>query len=383
MAGLRRAGDLYRRHYEGLYCVGCEQFYDAGRADATGAAPSTAPRRSWSPRRTGSSGCPATPTQLREADHQRPAADRARRRAATRCSRSSTAGCATSACRGPPSRAGGWGIPVPGDPGQVIYVWWDALGNYVTALGYGDGRRPDLPALVGRSRRARVHVVGKGVLRFHAVYWPAMLLSAGLPLPTDIFVHDYLTVDGRKISKSGAAPAGRPGRRAGRRYGADAVRWWLLREVPRVGDADFTVERLVARGRRGPGQRPGQPGQPGGRHGRTGTAMAGRRRARPSGAPGADEAGRGRAGGRRRGRRRAGGVRLPRGHGGRLEHRGGGEPLRRPGPAVGPGQERTGRGRGARRRAVCWCGACRCSAGSWRRSCPTRRPASPPSARRR
>jgi methionyl-tRNA synthetase len=90
------------------------------------------------------------------------------------------------------------------------------------------------------------------VLRFHAAYWPAILLSAGEPLPTDILVHDYLTDGGRKISKS--APAGDsadPDRAdpatLAARYGTDAVRWWLLREVPRVGDADFTPARLVAR----------------------------------------------------------------------------------------------------------------------------------------
>jgi methionyl-tRNA synthetase len=90
-----------------------------------------------------------------------------------------------------------------------------------------------------------VHLAGKGVLRFHAVYWPAMLLSAGQPLPTDILVHDYLTTDGHKISKSGGG-APDPAELA-RRFGTDTVRWWLLREVPRVGDADFTAARLIAR----------------------------------------------------------------------------------------------------------------------------------------
>ena len=94
---------------------------------------------------------------------------------------------------------------------------------------------------------SRVHLLGKGVLRFHAVYWPAMLLSSGQPLPTDIFVHDYLTAGGRKISKSGAGAAALEPAALAAEYGADAVRWWLLREVPRVGDADFTVERLIAR----------------------------------------------------------------------------------------------------------------------------------------
>jgi methionyl-tRNA synthetase len=84
------------------------------------------------------------------------------------------------------------------------------------------------------------------VLRFHAVYWPAILLSAGEPLPTEIVVHDYLTAGGRKISKSSGADLADPVAVAGE-YGTDAVRWWLLREVPRVGDADFTTERLVNR----------------------------------------------------------------------------------------------------------------------------------------
>lgn len=141
------------------------------------------------------------------------------------------------------ARARGWGIPVPGDPGQVIYVWWDALGNYVTSLGYGTGGQ-DLAAWWAGSGR-RVHLVGKGVIRFHAVYWPAMLLSAGLALPTDIFVHDYLTIEGRKISKSSGVTAD-PAELVAQ-FGTDAVRWWLLREVPRVGDADFTVDRLVDR----------------------------------------------------------------------------------------------------------------------------------------
>jgi methionyl-tRNA synthetase len=87
--------------------------------------------------------------------------------------------------------------------------------------------------------------VGKGVIRFHAVYWPAMLLSAGLPLPTEILVHDYLTIDGRKISKSSGVTADPT--QLVEQVGSDAVRWWLLREVPRVGDADFTFDRLVER----------------------------------------------------------------------------------------------------------------------------------------
>ena len=136
---------------------------------------------------------------------------------------------------------------MPGDPGQVIYVWWDALGNYVTALGYGTGGELYRRWWDGAGRR--IHLVGKGVVRFHAVYWPAILLSAGLPLPTDIGVHDYLTIEraqDQQVGGGGGASLADPAALAAE-FGTDAVRWWLLREVPRVGDADFTVARLVAR----------------------------------------------------------------------------------------------------------------------------------------
>jgi len=129
------------------------------------------------------------------------------------------------------ARPHGWGIPVPGDPSQVIYVWWDAPGNYITALGFGT----DAPTTSGGGQAAAAGstLVGKGVLRFHAAYWPAMLLSARQPLPTDILVHGYLTIGGQKISKSSGTTID-PAALAGT-YGTDAVRWWLLREVPRVG----------------------------------------------------------------------------------------------------------------------------------------------------
>jgi methionyl-tRNA synthetase len=132
---------------------------------------------------------------------------------------------------------------VPGDPGQIIYVWWDALANYITALGYGSGdelRYRDWWANSGE----RVHVIGKGITRFHAVYWLALLLSAGQPLPSAIYVHEYLSVGGAKLSKS-SGNAVSPYDLAGR-FGTDAVRWWLLRDVARHGDTDFTAGRLVA-----------------------------------------------------------------------------------------------------------------------------------------
>jgi methionyl-tRNA synthetase len=138
------------------------------------------------------------------------------------------------------TRARGFGIPVPEDPSQVVYVWFDALANYLTAGDYGARG-----AASGWHRSARrVHLLGKGVLRFHAVYWPAILLSAGLPLPTELRVHGYLTVEGRKIGKSlgnGLDPLGLV-----TAYGSTALRYYLLRHIPSGKDADFSSARLVA-----------------------------------------------------------------------------------------------------------------------------------------
>jgi methionyl-tRNA synthetase len=245
-------GDLYRKRYEGLYCTGCEQFYPPaelldGRCPEHETVPQQVTEENWFFRLS------------RYAAPLRSAITSGRLRIKPAGRRNEVlafidGGLEDFSVSRPADRAGGWGIPVPGDPDQVIYVWLDALCNYISALGYGagdtgygagdtgDGEYRRWWAGGGR----RIHLLGKGVLRFHAVYWPAMLLSAGQPLPTDIFVHDYLTAGGRKISKSAGASACEPAALAAE-YGADAVRWWLLREVPRVGDADFTVERLIAR----------------------------------------------------------------------------------------------------------------------------------------
>ena len=235
------AGDLYRRHYEGLYCVGCEQFYSPaelreGRCPEHGTVPEQVAEENWFFRLSRYAG------QLTDVigSGQLRIEPAERRNEVLGFLRGGLEDFSVSRSV---ARAHGWGIPVPGDPGQVIYVWWDALGNYITALGFGDGDADYQRWWAGSSRR--IHLVGKGVLRFHAVYWPAMLLSARQSLPTDILVHDYLTIGGQKISKS-SGPTVDPAEVAGA-YGTDAVRWWLLREVPRVGDADFTIERLTAR----------------------------------------------------------------------------------------------------------------------------------------
>jgi len=234
-------GDLYRRHYEGLYCVGCEQFYTTaeladGRCRDHGTVPDLVSEENWFFRLSRYAG------QLHGliADGTIRIEPAERRNEVLAFIDSGLADFSVSRST---QRARGWGIPVPGDPGQVIYVWWDALGNYLTALDYAGGGANLHRWWTGASRR--IHLLGKGVLRFHAVYWPAMLLSAGEAIPTDIIVHGYLTENGHKISKSSGATVD-PYDLAGT-YGTDAVRWWLLREVPRAADADFTIGRLVSR----------------------------------------------------------------------------------------------------------------------------------------
>jgi methionyl-tRNA synthetase len=240
-----QAGDLYRNQYEGRYCTGCEQFYtaaelDDGRCPEHGTVPQLVAEENWFFRLS------------RHAAPLREAITSGRLRIEPAGRRHEVlafidGGLADFSVSRPAARAAGWGIAVPGDPDQVIYVWFDALCNYVTALGYGtDGAGYRQWWASGDAAASRVHLAGKGVLRFHAVYWPAMLLSAGQPLPTAVVVHDYLTAGGRKISKSAGPAVSEPAALAAE-YGADAVRWWLLREVPRVGDADFTVGRLIAR----------------------------------------------------------------------------------------------------------------------------------------
>ncbi|RWX11214.1 methionine--tRNA ligase [Rhizobium hidalgonense] len=237
-------GDLYRRAYEGLYCVGCEQFYepselDDGRCPEHGVALEIVREENWFFRLSRYGGRLLELVETGEfrivPAHRRNEILSLLRRGLTDISVSRSA-----------ERARGWGVPVPEgdgpDAGEVVYVWFDALANYLTGLGHGSDE-----ALVQRywNGAERIHVVGKGISKFHAIYWPAILLSAGLPPPSLLLVHGYVTVDGRKIGKSagnGIDPEGIIDA-----YGTpDALRYYLLRHIRSGDDGDFSAERLEA-----------------------------------------------------------------------------------------------------------------------------------------
>ena len=237
------AGAIDKRHYRGLYCVGCEQFYTHDELTPDGLChehltrPDVVEEENYFfrlSRYAGELRRLITTGALRVAPESR------RNEVLSFIAR----GLEDFSISRSAARAHGWGLSVPDDPTQVMYVWFDALGNYITALGYGTADMRPYETFWATSQE-RLHVIGKGIVRFHAVYWPAMLLAAGLPLPSTVFVHGYLTVEGRKISKS-LGNAADPCEFVAR-YGVDAVRWYLLREVAPTADADFSVARLITR----------------------------------------------------------------------------------------------------------------------------------------
>ena len=239
-----KPGDIYKKTYKGLYCVGCELFYKPEELDKNGECPEHPGRKLelvqeenyfFSLSKYG--------TWLRgiiESGELNIVPDSRKNEVLAFIDR----GLEDFSVSRPVSRSKGWGVPVPGDPGQTIYVWYDALANYITALGYPDSNA-QLFKRFWLDNLNRMHVLGKGVSRFHAIYWPAMLSSAGLPLPTIEFIHGYVTIEGQKMSKTignVVSPA-----EAVRRYGSEAVRYYLFREIPAHGDGNFSMRRFEER----------------------------------------------------------------------------------------------------------------------------------------
>ena len=234
-----RNGDIYQRHYRGLYCVRCELFY---REDEL--IDGLCPIHHIPPEVVEEENYFFRLSRYAEQLESLIASDTLRVVPETRKNevlsfiRRGLEDFSISRSR---ERAHGWGIPVPGDPAQVIYVWYDALGNYITALGYADDGPLYQRYWLGNPNRT--HVLGKDVIRFHAVYWPAMLLSAGVPLPTTVLVHGFITTGGQKMSKS-LGNVVDPAQLVAD-YGVEPVRYFLLREVSPFADSDFTLERFL------------------------------------------------------------------------------------------------------------------------------------------
>ena len=227
-----RADDVYIQRYAGLYCVGCEDFYlERDLVDGVcpdhGKPPVRIEEENYFFRL---SRYQAEIEDLIASNRLRVVPEERRNEVLEFIRR----GLRDISISRPAARSEGWGIPVPGDPAHVVYVWIDALINYLSGLGAQDQFWTDAAR--------KIHFIGKNVWKFHAVYWPALLLSAGLPLPDEIFVHGFLTENGKKISKSAGAAI--DPQDCIDRFGADGVRFYLLKHVLPWSDSDFSIARL-------------------------------------------------------------------------------------------------------------------------------------------
>jgi methionyl-tRNA synthetase len=229
------AGDLYEGDYEGWYCVSCEAFKQEkdlveGTCPVHRTPPEWIREKNYFFRLSNYT----RPLLDHFAAHPEFLAPEIRRNEILRLIEAGLEDISV-------SRAGqAWGIPLPSDPGSVIYVWVDALINYITAVGYG--AEPDR---VREWWPADLHVIGKDITRFHCVVWPAMLMSAGEALPRQVFGHGWVHFRGEKMSKSlGTAldPLD-----AASKFGPDPLRLYLVKEIPYGGDGDFSWERFEER----------------------------------------------------------------------------------------------------------------------------------------
>ncbi len=236
---LRASGDIYLGQYEGWYAVRDEAFYDEdelqARPDGTRVAPTGAPVE-WVREPSYFFRLSAWQDRLLRLYDEVPAfvSPASRRNEIISFVRGGLRDLSVS------RTSFSWGIPVPDDPGHVMYVWLDALTNYLSATGF-----PDETAPRWAFWPPDVHIVGKDIIRFHAVYWPAFLMAAGLPLPGCVFSNGWWTASGEKMSKSLGNAVDVV--RLVETFGLDPVRYFLLREVPFGNDGDYSDAALVRR----------------------------------------------------------------------------------------------------------------------------------------
>lgn len=234
-----KPADLYKKAYKGLYCVGCEEFklekdLVNGLCPDHQKAPEVVEEENWFFKLSNYS---ERLLELIESGTLKIYPDYRKNEVVSFINM----GLEDFSISRSVARARNWGVPVPGDESQIMYVWVDALSNYITALDYAaDG---ELYQKFWASDSERVHVIGKGILRFHAIYWPAMLLSADLPLPTTIYAHEYLTINGQKMSKS-LGNVIYPNELV-EKFGIDGTRYLLLTALPYSKDGDLSWEKMT------------------------------------------------------------------------------------------------------------------------------------------
>jgi len=230
--------DIYKKTYRGLYCVGCEEFYKESEL-YNGLCPEHQTKPVLVEEENYFFRLSKYQSQLKdliEKDKLRIIPQVRKNEVLSFINSGLEDICISRSAE----RAGNWGIDVSGDDSQKIWVWFDALSNYLNALGYAENSKK-----FKKYWPADLHIIGKGILRFHAVYWPALLLSASLLLPKEIFIHGYITSNGQKMSKS-LGNVVDPFELV-KKYGTDAVRYFLLREIPSTEDGDFTEAKFIER----------------------------------------------------------------------------------------------------------------------------------------
>lgn len=233
---LAEAGDIYKSYYKGLYCVGCEAFITEkdladGKCKDHGKEPEKIEEENYFFRLSKYT----KEIELIIKNNELRIIPESRKNEILALLERGLEDVSFSR----PSKDISWGIPVPGDPTQTMYVWCDALTNYISALGYASGDDSNFK----RFWPADLHIIGKDILRFHGAIWPGMLLSAGLFFPKAILVHGHILSGGQKMSKTLGNVAD-PFDLA-ERFGASALRYYLLREISPFEDGDFTEEKFL------------------------------------------------------------------------------------------------------------------------------------------
>jgi methionyl-tRNA synthetase len=233
-----KAGDIYKKSYEGLYCVGCETFYEPEELNENGECFEHPGKKLDVVKEENYffrlSKYQEKIIQLIETD-KLSITPLTRKNEVLSFLKQPLTDISISRSN---ERAKSWGVPVPGDDTQRMYVWFDALNIYQSGVGFGWDENE-----YKKWWPADVHVIGKGISRFHAVYWPAFLLSAGLRTPKALFVHGYFTVNGQKMSKT-LGNVIDPHMLIDK-YGTDAIRYYFLREIPATADGDFSERRFI------------------------------------------------------------------------------------------------------------------------------------------